>query len=317
MQENYSDDSEVMQELMNKLNAMSEENKSLRVELKAEKERTQRLSSENSMLRSELLNLQERNEMLSRSDLLLKDAEKKLREANQRNAEAEAMMAKARNEGEAAKREKDEAAKERTKAREAQERTEQRAQELAKKMVQERLNSLEKNFESKTAAWSGSAIGALLYGIVFTVMLGWRSDALRGDLSHVFSQIGSLICGIWNFGFTAAEWTSDVAYYIPQDLIATVVHGAVYLIVLLLAWVILYGTSLAVPAFLVAKYRKLGVADKYSLGWLMFSVAVVVVFANQLSEYVGVNLFLLLFLVNMAYALIRVVDRNQLHRWTS
>lgn len=275
-------------------------------------QQVQTLSSENSTLRSELQKKSEKIEKLNEADLVLKqNAElqkqnsKLLSEKQQAEERAEATVTSVKSEY---RRKETQLYTLQQQAREAERTAQQLADEREseiKSRVSEKSDEIRKSLEMK---YQGKLGGALLYGLLATVLTASQSEAFVLDFKAFFLGIWNFLSLAWETLLKLASGASQIAYKIPQETVAVILHWVI-LAVIVVGAIALVGFLLFIAVAKLysfyTEYDYVGFADQFSLAELLISLAVIVWFAEPIRTALPVNLLLLFILAHVVFIAIR------------
>lgn len=159
-------------------------------------------------------------------------------------------------------------------------------------------------FKARKIAISGYLFGALLYGILATVLTALRSKVFLSDLSGFFIGVWNFIVWIFNSIKAGILWTAAIANKIPQPLAAGLIYWLIVIILSLLAFAIIFG-GLGLIIWRVTGAIKEDCADSITLGFILVSMAIVVFLGEVIHGFLKVNLIGLWSILVIAFILIR------------
>jgi len=281
----------------------------------------QTLSSDKSKLKNKIAEQAGHIEKLHGSDLVLKENEKLTEETQNANEAAEACKTEykqkaawlAWEQGEAERLRKDaEAAKK--KVEEERSRQDMRIERQATALYHEREKSLKEEYEKKKASYQVWVMAGWLCSLLTTVLMAARSECLIKDLVSCFSAAGRFLRLLFTTAIEGANEVSKLADKIPQEIVAIVLHY----ILLALVFLLIVGIAFALVAVVMYKMIKFFVnikfADLTSLIVAIVSVAMVVCFAEPVSNVIPFNLLLVEVIIYAAYMFIRMVVSSRYER---
>lgn len=179
---------------------------------------------------------------------------------------------------------------------------EQKAQQ--EKGYQLTMKLLEERFQAKEACLHLAFIVSILYGVLVTVLMAIGSERVISDFKAFFVGLGTFVAWIWDKGIEAAIWASQVGNMVPQEILGTVLH---YLLLVVVFLLIVGGSFslLVFGAYKLVKYYWENYADMISLAVCLVSLAVIVFLGEAIGEIMPINLLGLGIIAHLLYMGIR------------
>lgn len=178
----------------------------------------------------------------------------------------------------------------------------------------ERLDSLERDYKSKskalderfnkmTAGYKGRYYMALYYGILVTVIMAVISETFRTETLSFVSTVAKGMITIGDGLISLGGIVARLGDKIPQDVIAFIIHwllqiavtgGSIFGIVLLIVW-----SANKFIGFIKNKF-----ADEMTVSIMLMVLAVIVICADYVA-LLPINLILLYIVIFLFYIVIR------------
>lgn len=174
----------------------------------------------------------------------------------------------------------------------------------AKEMVQDKVKSLEATYQAKTSSHYAYVTGVSLYAVLVTLFTAIRSEAFVSDFKTFFGAIWSFILQCVGWLEIGANFVAQLGDKIPQEIVATIVHWLLFLVVLIGVGGGAVVLLLIGIAKLVSWYAE-DYADNHSLGFALISLALSIFFAEEIRAIVPINLLLLLIITHVLYVGVR------------
>lgn len=263
----------------------------------------QTLSSENLKLMNELQQKSAKIERLSESDLVLKQ-----------NAELQKQNEQLRKDkDEAVQKASDQIAKIDAEYRRKEINLQQQASELAGKqaklaqdqtMLRSKIdNGIREHTRWIEAEYRGLIFGSIGYALLLTVFTAVRSERVVADFKAFFSAVWVFLSGAWEKLLQGANWASQVADKIPNDIVAMILHWVIVALVVIIALgavgLILFAVGWAVVVWYIDERD--GFADAISLAQILIALAVLIWFAEPIRAALPINLVFMLILSHVVF----------------
>ena len=321
-------------ELLTLLEEQQEENEKLHAQILEARQTVSLLSSQNSILRNELrkksetiVSLNEQIGKLSESDLVLKRNEilkRQIIESRESvqsvRREAEIAVSTAEKKAESAIRE---ARREYTQRKETlkslevelgeretavsgrEKMLEKEVERRSKQIIRDKLQTFETHYRRMRRGYSAFVFFTLSFATVMTMITAYRTEVFMQDLEEFFHMNGQVIEWIWVRIGNIASSVSSLGQIIPQDELARVIQGILWVIIVFL----LIGI-IDIPLLLclgtIIKYVQKGQADEISVFVVLVELAFTFSFADEIKDLCKMNLLLIVFLVFVVYRVIRI-----------
>ena len=321
-------------ELLTLLEEQQEENETLQAQILEARQTVSLLSSQNSILRNELrkksetiVSLNEQIGKLSESDLVLKRNEilkRQIIESRESvqsvRREAEIAVSTAEKKAESAIRE---ARREYTQRKETlkslevelgeretavsdrEKMLEKEVERRSKQIIRDKLQTFETHYRRMRRGYSAFVLFTLFFATVMTMITAYRTEVFMQDLEEFFHMNGQVIEWIWVRIGNIASSVSSLGQIIPQDELARVIQGILWVIIVFL----LIGI-IDIPLLLclgtIIKYVQKGQADEISVFVVLVELAFTFSFADEIKDLCKMNLLLIVFLVFVVYRVIRI-----------
>lgn len=138
-----------------------------------------------------------------------------------------------------------------------------------------------------------------------TMITAYKTEVFMQDLEEFFHMNGQVIEWIWVRIGNIASSVSSLGQIIPQDELARVIQGILWVIIVFL----LIGI-IDIPLLLclgtIIKYVQKGQADEISVFVVLVELAFTFSFADEIKDLCKMNLLLIVFLVFVVYRVIRI-----------
>ena len=332
------------EEMLQMLEEMQDQIESLQTDNSKAQQMISQISSENSILKSELqkksemiVSLNGQIEKLSGSDIVLKQNEQ-LRQLNSRlqlsekqtkeKAEAEVMSVKenarlqitaAQQKADAfieslesrgskvANRETTVKCREQSLDAEIDQEANRRIKkkiELMEKNLLKKESSLETKYRKMTAGYQTMVFGALLYGIMVTVIAACLSETFTTDFQEFAYAIGSGITNMIKAAISAGAYVARLGDMMPQPVVAGIFHWVLQVVVT----AVLIGLAGLGVAFAMKKYFdffKKKQADEFSVTAALIILAIGVFLADTIKMAFMINIQELMLLIWSLYSFSR------------
>lgn len=321
-------------ELLTLLEEQQEENETLQAQILEARQTVSLLSSQNSILRNELrkksetiVSLNEQIGKLSESDLVLKRNEilkRQIIESRESvqsvRREAEIAVSTAEKKAESAIRE---ARREYTQRKETlkslevelgeretavsgrEKMLEIEVERRSKQIIRDKLQTFETHYRRMRRGYSAFVFFTLSFATFMTMITAYRTEVFMQDLEEFFHMNGQVIEWIWVRIGNIASSVSSLGQIIPQDELARVIQGILWVIIVFL----LIGI-IDIPLLLclgtIIKYVQKGQADEISVFVVLVELAFTFSFADEIKDLCKMNLLLIVFLVFVVYRVIRI-----------
>ncbi len=164
---------------------------------------------------------------------------------------------------------------------------------------------MKRQYEAKLAAYRAMLGIILLYGLLCTILEAMRQEVFVSDISALFEEIWILYCfcvqKVHAVALSASQWAGNIQNNIVSMGIQWIIYGIV--IVFVIVVVVAVFLLICYGLYRICVKKK---AYKNSLITFLISLAIVVYFAEPLKN-LGMNLIILMFLINVVCALIRLL----------
>lgn len=186
---------------------------------------------------------------------------------------------------------------------------ERRAYQQAKEQYEHQRNGLEKNYKAKTMMFDAMLCMLWWYVIVTTIFVAMRSEIVIND---TFLFIRTMWSAIYQFGsgvISAGQFVAQLGDKISNEFIAVVVYW-------LLQIVIPAGAIAGAGIILIALGKKVAKTyrencwDTVSVMVTILSMAIAVYFGDWIKQVIGLNLVVLVVIIEVVYVCIRTYENG-------
>lgn len=174
----------------------------------------------------------------------------------------------------------------------------------AERMIRFARGGLIIKYKAKYAAHEGFYIAVLLYGILITLLKGIDSELIRRDVVTAGAWIRKLIGRLWQTTVDFADTVSALSINVPYDRLASVTHGIIYVLVVVIMIAVPIGI-VGYGTYRLGKFYYYELWDRVSLAVAMVSIAVIVNFAENIQGFLSVNVLLMVVGMQVVYVSLR------------
>ncbi len=174
----------------------------------------------------------------------------------------------------------------------------------AERMIRFARGGLIIKYKAKYAAHEGFYIAVLLYGILITLLKGIDSELIRRDVVTAGAWIRKLIGRLWQTTVDFADTVSALSINVPYDRLASVTHGIIYVLVVVIMIAVPIGI-VGYGTYRLGKFYYYELWDRVSLAVAMVSIVVIVNFAENIQGFLSVNVLLMVVGMQVVYVSLR------------
>ena len=182
---------------------------------------------------------------------------------------------------------------------------EKEVERRSKQIIRDKLQTFETHYRRMRRGYSAFVFFTLSFATVMTMITAYRTEVFMQDLEEFFHMNGQVIEWIWVRIGNIASSVSSLGQIIPQDELARVIQGILWVIIVFL----LIGI-IDIPLLLclgtIIKYVQKGQADEISVFVVLVELAFTFSFADEIKDLCKMNLLLIVFLVFVVYRVIRI-----------
>ncbi len=180
-----------------------------------------------------------------------------------------------------------------------------KAYQQAKERYEHQREGLEKKYQAKKTGFATMLIVLWWYAIVATVFAAIRSEAVKSDFIIFVGMIWRILCQFGKWIISVGQYVAQIADRIPNEQVTIMVHGLL-LIIVIVALTGCAGILLAIIGKKAVKMYQENCRDVVSVAVVVTSMAIVVYFGDRIKDIIGLNLMIILLLVQVVYVGIRV-----------
>ena len=187
----------------------------------------------------------------------------------------------------------------------------------ALKITEDRMKLLQAGFEAHTkkydiylAAHKWSTLISILYGILITVYTAIHSDVFLGDSKTFFTAVLSFlrefVSCFWMLGKIVAQLSDNIS----QPIISVGLHWLLQIVVSMLTSVlVMMGIIILCDKFF--RWFKVHQADRITLTIILFNLATLVCFCDEIRRVLPINIIFLFLLLTTAAIGIRAIIQTR------
>lgn len=180
-----------------------------------------------------------------------------------------------------------------------------KAYQQAKERYEHQREGLEKKYKAKTVGFDAMLVVLWWYAIVTTIFAAMRSKAFLSDFTAFVDTVWNGICQFGKWIISVGRYVARLADKIPNEQVTVMVHGLL-LIIVIVALTGGAGILLAIIGKKAVKMYQENCRDVVSVEVVVTSMAIVVYFGDRIKDIIGLNLMIILLLVQVVYVGIRV-----------
>ena len=179
-----------------------------------------------------------------------------------------------------------------------------RAYQKAKERYEDQRNRLEKQYQAKTVGFHAVQIVLWWYASVTTLFAAMRSEVLIDDAIISARAVWKVLCMFGQWLMFEGQYVAGVSNKLSNEKVAVIVYWLLRIVVIL-GVAVVTGALLFMMGKRVVRLYQESCMDIVSAIVTVTSVAVAVYFGDWIKAVVGVNLVVLLLLVQAVYVGIR------------
>lgn len=181
---------------------------------------------------------------------------------------------------------------------------EQKAYQQAKERYEKKREGLEKKYKAKTMRFDAMLCMLWWYAIVTTIFAAMRSEGVINDTFLFIRTMWSAICQFGSGVISAGQYVAQLGDKISNEFIAVMFY---WLLQILIPAGAIAGAGIILIALgkKVAKTYRENCWDTVSVMVAILSVAIIAYFGDWIKQVIGLNLVVLVVIIEVVYVCIR------------
>lgn len=170
--------------------------------------------------------------------------------------------------------------------------------------TKDKQDELSKKYKTMTATYHVEFLAVLIYGLISSILQAITTPIIKEDVIAFFAGLWNGIIGLYNLIEKLGHSAAGFAYLTENPTASGILYWTLHIIVMVvLIGVILFG--LGFMLFLYGGYVRENQWDRHTVLVIIADVSITLFLAEEIKEWIPVNLFVIQMLLLLMYSVIR------------